>query len=455
MHPALKTIRRLTERSDFENDLFLVGGAVRDELLLIDGANDFDLVTRGSSATLAQLLFESGVCEFSPVTYERFGTAMVRIAGSDIEIVTARKESYDEESRKPNVEPATYLEDALRRDFTVNTLMRSLHSGQLVDPTGLGLQDLEAKVLRTPLEPEATFYDDPLRMLRAVRFRWKLGFEPASSLYEAIRNTKDRLKIISFERIRDELQKMLKLARASNAFSDLMELGLLDEFAPELRPMVGCEQGPYHHLDVWDHSLLVLQQVGPWDEVVCWAALLHDIAKPPTGFVDQDGNTRFFGHETMGADLAATLLRRLKLPQREIDQICLLIKNHMRLGSSPEFSATAARRLIRDLGDNLEQLLVLVDADASSLKPGVRLLNLEPIRARIAEVQSETPLHTLQSPLSGQEIMKVLNLKPGKEVGKIKDALLEQVLEGKLAPGDKDAAYKELDKYKSGQLSSS
>ncbi|WP_158409161.1 CCA tRNA nucleotidyltransferase [Fimbriimonas ginsengisoli] len=417
-----------------------MGGAVRDELLGIIHGADFDLVTRSDSAELARLLFDRGVSEIAPVTYERFGTAMVRVQGVDIEIVTARRESYDENSRKPHVEPATYEEDASRRDFTVNTLMRSIDDWELRDPLGIGIADLQAKVLRTPLAPEATFHDDPLRMLRAVRFRWKLGFQPAPGLYEAIRQTRDRLRIISAERIRDELIKMLALPTGPDCLDDLRELGLLEIFAPELLPMVGCEQGSFHHLDVWNHSLLVLRNAGTGDLVLSLAALLHDVGKPPTRFIDEEGNTRFFGHEAVGAKMTEELLRRLKFPQREVDAISLLVKNHMRLGSSPEFTPAAARRLIRDLDGDLERLLQLVEADANGLKAGVRVMDLGPIRKRIAEVQQATPRSTLDSPLSGQEIMEITGLTPGPEVGRLKQALTEMVIEGDLAPGDKASA---------------
>jgi poly(A) polymerase len=444
MSQALKVIAAACSGTSFEGDLFLVGGAVRDQLLGIPHEADFDLVTRGDSAALARLLYRRGISEIPPVTYERFGTAMVRVSGADVEIVTARRESYDEDSRKPHVEPATYEEDASRRDFTVNTLMRSVFTDELRDPLGQGLADLQAKVLRTPLQPEATFHDDPLRMLRAVRFRWKLGFEPAPGLYEAIRETRERLRIISLERVRDELLKMLALPDASECFRDLMQLGLIEMFAPELLPMVGCQQGNYHHLDVWDHSLLVLRNAGTGDPILSLAALLHDVGKPPTRFVDEQGNVRFFGHEAVGAQMTLDLLRRLKFPQRDAERVATLVKNHMRLGSSPEFTPTAARRLIRDLDGEVERLLDLVEADANGLKAGVRVLDLEPIRKRIEEVKSATPRERLESPLTGKEIMELTGLPPGPEVGRLKQALTEMVLEGDLAPDDKATATNRL-----------
>jgi poly(A) polymerase len=440
MHPALQEIAAATRGTPFEGDLWQVGGAVRDELLGAGAQDDFDLVTTGDAAALARLLFERGVSTIPPVTYERFGTAMVRVREAQIELVAARRESYDDDSRKPHVEPATLEEDARRRDFTVNTLMRNLHTDELWDPLGQGLSDLRARTLRTPLGPAETFRDDPLRMLRAVRFRWKLGFDPAPGLYEAVRDERERLRIVSMERIRDEVLKMLRHPSAPDALKDLMDLGLIEIFASELLPMVGCEQGSYHHLDVWDHSRLVVRNAGHEDLILTLAALLHDVGKPSTRFIDENGNTRFFGHEGVGAEMTQTLLRRLKLPQRDVDAVARLVKAHMRLGSTTYFTKAAARRLLRDLDEDVDRLLALVEADASALRPGVRALDLAPIRARIAEVRRETPPETLHSPLSGSEIIEILGLEPGPAVGRVKSLLTERVLEGQLPPGDKEAA---------------
>lgn len=440
MHDALRAIRDAVKGSPFEGDLWLVGGAVRDELLGLQPKADFDLVTRGSSADLAMLLYDKGLSKNFPVTYERFGTAMVQVLGVQIELVTSRRESYSETSRKPDVEPATLEEDALRRDFTVNTLMRSLATWELLDPLGVGLADVRSRTLRTPLDPVATFHDDPLRMLRAVRFRWKLMFKPAPGLYESIRETRQRLRIVSMERVRDELLKMLEHPTASEALDDLMQLGLIEIVAPELLSMVGCEQGHYHHLDVWDHSLLVVRNAGHDDLILSLAALLHDVGKPATRFIDEEGNTRFFSHESVGAEMAQTLLRRLKLPQKDIDDVVTLVRNHMRLGSMPHFTSSAARRLVRDLDGLVERLLRLVEADAAALRPGVRVLDLEPIERKIRETELATPPKVLVSPLTGQEIMDLTGLEPGREVGRIKEMLTEAVLEGTLTPDDKVGA---------------
>jgi poly(A) polymerase len=440
MHRALGIIQEVTRGTEWENDVYLVGGAVRDQLLGNPPKDDFDLVTLGSAPDLALHLFDQGVTAHYPVTFPRFGTAMVTIADTPVELVTARKESYDEETRKPSVEPATYEEDALRRDFTVNTLRKSLFGGEIIDTLGNGLSDLRAKILRTPLDPIRTFYDDPLRMFRAVRFTHRLGFQPADGLYEAIRESVPRLAIVSMERIRDEFLKILVHPTGADALEDLRVLGLLEWVMPELLAMKGVEQGKYHHLDVWDHTRLVVRNIEKSDPILKLSALLHDVGKPSTRTVDQAGNTRFFGHESVGAEMTMGMLRRLMLSEKEVTAVASLVKNHMRLGSSPTFTPTAARRLIRDMGDQLEGLLTLVEADAGALRPGVRVMDLAEIRNRLEEILTQTPRQELESPLSGREIMELLAILPGRQVGEAKHLLTEMVLEGQLAANDREAA---------------
>jgi len=426
-----------------------VGGAVRDFLLGRPPQDDFDLVTRGDAIALAELLWNRRIAQHPPVTYPRFGTAMVHIDGIAIELITARKESYEPDSRKPHVEPATYLQDALRRDFTVNALLRSIHSGEITDPLGIGRDDLAAGILRTPTDATERFCDDPLRMLRAVRFKWKLGFRYAEGLEDAIRAERHRLAIVSRERIRDELQKMIVGPDADRAYAELMDLGLLHEFAPEFESMVGVEQGSYHHLDVWEHSLLVLRNLPPGSgHALAWAALLHDVAKPATKFIDEEGNTRFFGHESQGAEMARQILRRLKFAERDVDSVARLVQNHMRLGSSKNFTPAAARRLIRDLGNDVLPLLELVEADTKSLRPGLKVMDLEPIRERVALALKATPASTLRSPLSGQQVMEVLEIGPGPQVGEAMRYLENLVIEGELAADDIDGAKERLRKWR-------
>ncbi len=439
MKEAADAIRVALEGTDIENRVWVVGGALRDELLGRPFSGEVDLVTDLDVGECAKALFAAGASSV-PVIYPRFGTAMVRVGQTNVEIVTARRESYESESRKPRVERATLAEDARRRDFTVNTLLRPLRGGEILDLLGCGLDDLRSRTLRTPLEPESTFRDDPLRMLRAVRFRWALGFDPAPGLYEAIRMACGRLRIVSGERIRDELVKMLALPEADRAMADLMDLGLFDAFAPELALMRGVEQGEYHHLDVWGHSLLVLRNAGSGDLGVSLAALLHDVGKPVTRRVEGSGRTRFLGHEVLGARKAGLLLERLRFPKAQITVVQKLIRNHMRLGGASEFTMSAARRLLRDMGADLEKFLKLVEADSKSRKPGLEKLDVKAVRRRLSEALAEATTEQLESPLTGAEIMEELGLAAGPAVGHWKRKLLEEVLDGRIPAGDRGAA---------------
>lgn len=444
MTPVATLIAEALQGTEFEGRCFLVGGCVRDELMGRSQSDDLDLVVEGDALAVAQFLWEQRIAQFPPTTYPRFGTAMVTVDGRRVEFASARRESYEATSRKPSVERATLLEDAQRRDFTVNALMQDLFTGQVIDLTGSGIADLKEKVLRTPLDPVKTFFDDPLRMMRAVRFRWKLGFEYAPGLADALREEAHRLSVVSGERIREELSKMLLLPTAPEAMDDLMTLGLFDVFAPEFRPMVGCEQGGYHHLDVWNHTLLALKNAGSDDLLLSLSVLLHDVGKPLTQTRDDEGRIRFFGHETVGAELARTVLQRLKFSNTDIETVALLVKNHMRLNSMNSMSLSAARRIVRDLGDDVGRWLELIEADAGALKPGVKVLNLTDVRAKLTVVQAETPKEVLVSPLSGREIIEMTGLEPGEVVGRLKNALSEDVVEGRLAPGDKPGAVDRL-----------
>ncbi len=425
----------------FEGRVHLVGGAVRDALLGRPREKDFDLVVEGDALEAARLLWRAGAAEGPPVVYSRFGTAMVRVGGVDLELASARRESYDPDSRKPRVETgASLAEDAMRRDFTVNALMQSLSSGEVIDPTGQGKEDLHAGILRTPREPDQTFSDDPLRMLRAVRFSVRLGFRLADGLGEAIERNASRLEIVSSERIRGELVQMAARPDFADALQMMLDLGLLAVFAPELSAMEGVEQGDWHDRDVWDHSLGVLRGLKPdAPEALRWAALLHDVGKPPTWAI-VEGKIRFFRHESVGAEMAAGMLRRLSWAHAEAGRIARLVGGHMRLSGALPLSPAAARRLLRDFGEDSGLLLDLIEADASALAPGVRRLDLDPVRAALELAREEAEAAPLGSPLSGSEIMTALGLEPGPEVGRIKAMLDEEVMEGRIAAGDRDAA---------------
>ena len=435
----LERIVAATIGTKWEGKLFLVGGAVRDELLGLGASQDFDIVLEDEAGELAQFLYASGA-SLPPVTYPRFGTAMVRVDGANVEIVTARKESYTEESRKPFVRAATLLEDAQRRDFTINTLLRNLHTGERVDPLGTGVNDLNALVLRTPLDPGETFSDDPLRMIRAIRFKVRYNLTPAPGLMDALATNVERLKIVSHERIRDEFVKLLQGPKPHVALADLMDTGLLDIFAPEFSEGIGIDQGSYHSKDVWGHTLDVVEKASGKDLLVILAALFHDIGKPRTRSVEESGRVRFFGHEDVGADIARKVMRRLKFSNDDIDAVATLVKNHMRLGSAVPFTASAARRLRRDLGELVEPLLEVCQADASALARIPKGIDFPAVRARLQQVGEAVENRTFDSPLSGSEIMHIAGLEPGAEVGRLKKLLSDAVVEGSIAPDDKSAA---------------
>lgn len=364
---------------------------------------------------------------------------MVSVQGIPIEIVTARKESYQSHSRKPEVEPASLAVDATRRDFTINALLKNLHNGEVFDPLGSGLYDLRSKVLRTPLDPDATFNDDPLRMLRAVRFRWRLGFTYAPGLKESIMRCAPRLAIVSVERIRDEWLKMLARPSASEAVNELMELGLFDQFIPELRSMMGLFSGAQEKYDVWRHTLKVLRNLSPAPPELALSAIFHDIGKPPTFTLTSDG-FHFHGHEQVGEDMTRKILNRLRFSNDEIERVCILVKNHMRLGSFSELSDAGARRLIRDLGEALPDLLTLIDADRRGYEDETPSKHLGQIRAKLQEVETATPAESLKSPLDGREIAVISGLAPGPGIGRIKRKLEEMVIDGSLNAGDREAA---------------
>lgn len=432
----LDKVARAIQGTPFEGRVYLVGGAVRDEILGRPVEADYDLVVEADAIQLASQLRQAGVSTIDPVVYPRFGTAMLLVEGIHVELVTARRERYEVGSRKPHVEPATILEDALRRDFTCNTLMRRLGDNALVDPLGSGLADLQANLLRTPLDPVETFTEDPLRMLRAVRFRHKLGFEYAPGIAQALQETAPYLVHISAERIREELVKMLLLPRADLAIEDLRELGLLHEFWPELEEAVGVSQGD-RHPTVWEHVLGVVKASKP-DLLVRLAALLHDVAKPRCR-VEEKGKIHFHHHERIGAKLAAEMMRRLRFSETETKEVEILVRHHMRFGSQGEFSERAVRRLVRDLGALLDPLLDLAWADREAYRPGAAV-RIEVLRQQTEELRQKTPAEALGSPLTGQEISATTGLPPGPEIGNLKHRLEEAVLDGTIPAGDKSAA---------------
>jgi len=444
-NPAIETIREITKGTPYEGHLFLVGGYVRDKIMGRPSTEDVDLVLEGNALELAQFIHDKGLADHRPVTYPRFGTAMVTIKGHSVELVSARKEKYTPNSRKPNVEHAALHEDILRRDFTINTLLENLHTGEIYDFTGMAMADIEAKIIRTPTDPDATFYDDPLRMLRAIRFAARLGFKIEPLTWDAILRNAQRLKIVSNERIRDEFAKILLSDNASRGLCMLSESSLLDQFAPELQEMRGVSQDGGHAYDVWEHTLHALESLPPdADLIVRLAVIFHDVGKPKTK-TRTNGRIRFYGHEDVSAEITRIVLNRLRFPKDDIARVARLVSMHMRVGEyRSEWKDSAVKRLMRDAGDDMPDLLALALADRRGYAPGSSTSEIEELRRRIERILINVPVHKIESPLNGREIMEVLGLPPGPKVKEAKQFLLDEVLEGRLQPGDKDSAKRLL-----------
>lgn len=420
---------RLLKRaaSDLGVKAWIVGGYVRDTVLGRPHPNPDVVVEDGDGLELARHFAElSGAAP--PVTFERYGTAQVTLPGHLVEFVSARAESYAPDSRKPAVRRATLDEDLRRRDFTVNTLLMDL-DGQIHDPLG-GLADLEAGMLRTPTDPTQTFADDPLRMLRAIRFAAELGFHLAPDVLPAMRRLKSRLAppVISLERIADELRRMLASERPSLALELLDEAELLEVILPEIAACKGVAQSGYHTHDVFGHTLITVEKTPP-DLLLRVAALFHDVGKPQTA----KGDGTFLGHEEVGAEIARGALERLRFSQKEIDAVVALVRLHLRpVFYRSEWTDGAVRRLARDAGPLLGRLMALARADiGASAYPEPE--KLDELQARLEAVRAELPSR-LAPLVSGEEIMRVRRIGPGPEVGRIKQKLEELVIDGEIPP---------------------
>jgi poly(A) polymerase len=416
---------------------WIVGGYVRDKLLGLPHPNPDVVVEEGGGQRLAEGFARLAGAR-PPVVFERFGTAQVVVPGHIVEFVSARAESYPPDSRKPAVRPATLEEDLRRRDFTINTLLMDL-DGNVRDPLGSGHADLAARVIRTPAPPDQTFSDDPLRMLRAVRFASELGFELAPYLAPAMRAMRARLAypVISVERVADELRKMLVSERPRKALELLDEGGLLEVILPEVAACKGVAQGGYHTHDVYGHTLLAVQAT-PDDLIVRLAALFHDVGKPLTATPDG----AFTGHEEVGASLAAEAMARLRFAQKDIEVVTRLVRLHLRpVYYNSEWKDGAVRRLARDAGAQLDRLLALARADlAASAYP--EPAKLDELQRRLHQVLSEQPSR-LESPVDGEDIMRIRKLPAGPEVGRIKARLTELVVDGEI-PAERDAVLEYL-----------
>lgn len=440
---------------------FVVGGYVRDKLLGLD-KTDIDITVIGDGIAFAESVGKEYDKSLSAV-YKKFGTALLEIDDTKIEFASARKESYNINSRKPIVEFADLTEDLSRRDFTVNALAVSLNNdeNEVIDMFE-GLTDLKEKVLRTPLEPEKTFSDDPLRMMRACRFASQLGFEIAGDTFHAIKQMKERLRItkveetvVSQERITDELLKIIASPKPSIGLSRLFKSGLMEIIFPEVHNLEGIDQRKdFHHKDVFWHTLQVVDNISAKTDKLWlrFAALMHDIAKPPTKrFVEGTGWT-FHGHEDLGARWQKKIFTRMKLPFDKLPYVEKLVRLHLRPIAlvNEQVTDSAIRRLIFDAGDDIEDLFTLCRADITSKDPGKvkkYLENFDKVEKKVAEVEERDKIRNFQSPVRGEEIMNICNLQPSRTVGKLKSAIEEAILDG-IIPNEYDAALDYLYKIK-------
>jgi len=440
--------------------IYLVGGFVRDEIMG-NHTSDLDFMVIGSSSEVTDTLYNAGILDYSPVSYNQYNTSLVIIDGVKMEFTGARKEVYDDNSRKPQTETATLEEDVYRRDFTINTLAKDIFTDKIIDVTGRGKNDIKNKIIDTPLDPKITFYEDPLRIMRAVRFAGRFDFKLAERVKISIKENVDRLDIVSSERIRDELVKIVLNENAVFSLRLMEEVGILKKILPELALCVGVTQNKYHIYDVWEHTLKVLENITLKDcssvengffvshehlyYLLRFAALFHDIGKPESKFIDENGNARFFHHQNIGIDITIDILNRLKFSNADTNDILTLVKEHMRLGMyNSTWGNPSIRRLIRDLGKYLEPLFILTKADILASNPEYHTLDgLAELKTRIEQNNVNTLRYSDLSPLNGKEIMEILNAR-GKIVGKAKRYLERCIIEEKLEFDDKNTAKKLL-----------
>lgn len=430
--------------------IYIVGGYVRDLLMGRKMPTDIDFVTESSGIELAQKIANKINPETKISVFKTYGTAMFRFEGLDLEFVGARKESYNLDSRNPQVEVGTLEDDQKRRDFTINAMAISLNKesfGELIDPFN-GMEDMRKKILRTPLEPIQTYSDDPLRMMRAIRFASTLGFVIEESSLKAIQSEAERIKIVTIERIMVEFNKIMLSEKPSVGLKLLKETGLLALIIPELTALEGIEEveGQRHKDNFW-HTLEVVDNISVNTDNLWlrWAALLHDIGKAPTKrFIKGTGWT-FHGHEFLGSKMVKTLFQRLKMP---LGNDMKYVQKMVKLSSRPialvsdDASDSALRRMLFDAGEDLEDLFILCKADITTKNPQKQAKfkkNFEYVAQKIKEVEEKDHIRNFQPPITGEEIMQMFGIKPSKEIGILKEKVKEAILEGEI-PNEKKAA---------------
>ncbi|MCI6278940.1 MAG: CCA tRNA nucleotidyltransferase [Bacteroidales bacterium] len=431
-------------------ELRVVGGTVRD-LILDRPTSDFDFVTEGSGLLLAEQLKEKLGKRARVTLFRNFGTAQVKYRGLELEFVGARRESYRADSRKPVVEEGSFADDEKRRDFTINALSITLNGsgkGTLHDPFG-GLEDLERGLIRTPLDPDVTFSDDPLRMMRAVRFAAQLGFTVPEEIKEAIRRNSDRLKIVSMERVTTEFLKIMDSRKPSVGLGLMQETGLMPLYLPEISALMGAEtRDGIGHKNNFYHTITVVDQLSDRSdkEELRLAALFHDVGKPIVKKFTPGAGWSFYNHDFVGMKMLPKIFRRVKLPLDErLKYVQKLVRLHMRPAQLADEGVTdsAVRRLLFEAGDDIDDLMTLCESDLTSKNPDkVRkyLDNFALVREKLKEIEEKDRIRNFQPPVKGEEIMATYGLEPRREVGLIKEAIKDAILDG-IIPNDHEAAY--------------